>query len=245
MGWNRVLTDVELISLSANPWQLFKAPPRRLWGVSSSGTDTPVNPAVGTVVLTGYAPTIIQPQAVAPGAGSLSITGYAPTVSQAAGQNVTPAAGMLSLSGFAPAVTQTGNQTVLPAAGPLAVTGYAPTITQASPSPNVAPSAGSIVIAGYEPTVIQSGGAGRPRRKFQVETSRGIVEVDTLSEVVEVARAEKRTPKAKNIEVKLAGIKVPTPSLKPNLDYRAIEDRMRAQVQAEIDDEEELLLMML
>lgn len=103
----------------------------------------------------------------------------------------------------------------------------------------------AMVMALGQLSVSQATGAGRLRRKFQVETSRGIIEVDTLDEVAEVARAEKRVPKAKNVEVKLAGIKVPTPSLKPNLDYRAIEDRMRAQVQAEIDDEEGLLLMML
>jgi hypothetical protein len=34
--WNRRLTDSELLSLSLNPWQLFRAPSRRLWVVSGA-----------------------------------------------------------------------------------------------------------------------------------------------------------------------------------------------------------------
>lgn len=202
----------------------------------------------GTISITGYAPTITQgiTTSIVPGVGALAITGYAPSIAQSANQFVAPGVGALTLSGYAPTLAQTANQAILPGAGVLVVTGYAPTVTQASSSPNLTPGAGQLTITGYEPTVTQSGGAGRPKRKpFQVETSRGVLEVDTLDEVADIVRAEKRRPKAAPVEVKLGGIKVSTPSLKPQIDYKAIEARMRAEVQAEMDDEEELLMMLL
>lgn len=84
-------------------------------------------------------------------------------------------------------------------------------------------------------------GAGR-FRKFQVQTKRGIVEVDTLEEahfVIRSARAESVAP----VKVSLEGIKVKVPS-RANVDYRAIEARMRAEINAELEDEDMILLLM-
>jgi hypothetical protein len=143
-------------------------------------TDTPINPGVGAVALTGYSPTIAQsanqsltpaagslgitgyapsisqPQAISAGAGTIAITGYAPVVTQGLTTSIAPGAGTLSLTGYAPALAQTANQNVLPAAGVLAITGYAPVVTQAATSPSLAPDTGSLTITGYAPLVVQS-----------------------------------------------------------------------------------------
>ena len=204
-----------------------------------------VAPAVGSVAITGYAPSIAQGAGlvIAPGAGSIAIAGYAPSLAQSANQAVLTGAGAFALSGYAPAIAQSANVALTPAAGSVSISGYAPTIAQVSASLELT-IVGALTIKGYEPTILQSGGAGRCK-KFQVETSRGVVEVETLDEVAQIARIEKRTPKAQAVTVKLEGMKVSTPSLKPNIDYKAIEERLRAQVQAEMDDEEELLMMLL
>jgi hypothetical protein len=35
--WDRVVSQIELQSIAANPWQLLQAPPRRIWVASASG----------------------------------------------------------------------------------------------------------------------------------------------------------------------------------------------------------------
>lgn len=161
------------------PYNLFKAPSRKLWVSAGGGTDTPVNPGVGTIaitgyapsiaqtanqavapdvgniVITGYAPTISQPQAVNPGVGSLVITGYAPTVTQNVDVPVNPGVGTIAITGYAPTVAQTANQSVLPATGTIAVTGYSPTVSQ-SANQAVTPDVGTITITGYAPIVQQA-----------------------------------------------------------------------------------------
>lgn len=160
------------------PYNLFKSQSRRIW-VASTGTDTPVNPGVGTIaitgyapsiaqtanqaitpnvgniVITGYAPTISQPQAVNPGVGSLTITGYAPTVTQNVDVPVNPGVGTIAITGYAPTVAQTANQSVLPATGTIAITGYSPTVSQ-SANQAVTPDVGTITITGYAPIVQQA-----------------------------------------------------------------------------------------
>jgi hypothetical protein len=180
MGWSRTPTDAEMRSLAENPWQLFRAPERRILVASGApaGTDTPVNPGAGSVAftgyapsiaqsanqsaapgagslgVTGYAPTITQPQAVAANVGSLAITGYAPTVTQAINQAVNPSAGTLAFTGYAPSVAQSANQAAAPGAGSVALTGYAPSVAQ-SAHQGVTPDAGSLTVTGYAPSVVQ------------------------------------------------------------------------------------------
>lgn len=38
--WNRALSPAEVASISANPWQVFEAPPKRLWSNAPSGGST-------------------------------------------------------------------------------------------------------------------------------------------------------------------------------------------------------------
>ena len=173
LAWTRALSDAEMLSLSANPWQLFKAPRRVLRAAGASGTA--VNPGagaisltgyaptlaqtanraltagVGNIAITGYAPTISQPVAVAPGAGAIALTGYAPTVAQPIA--VAPGVGSIALTGYAPAVTQP--HAVAPGAGSLAITGYAPTLAQTA-NQALTPGAGPVALTGYAPTVSQS-----------------------------------------------------------------------------------------
>ncbi len=175
----RQLNDSEVASLSANPWQIFKAQQRRIWVGAAGGTNTAVNPGtgsiaitgyapsiaqtanqaitpnVGNIVITGYAPTISQPQAVNPGVGSLVITGYAPTVTQNVDVPVNPGVGTIAITGYAPTVAQTANQSVLPATGTIAITGYSPTVSQ-SANQAVTPDVGTITITGYAPIVQQA-----------------------------------------------------------------------------------------
>lgn len=179
--WKRRLSVSEIKSLSDNPWQIFKSQSRRIW-VGSTGTDTPVNPGVGTIaitgyapsiaqtanqavapgvgniVITGYAPTISQPQAVNPGVGSLVITGYAPTVTQNVDVPVNPGVGTIAITGYAPTVAQSANQSITPDAGNITITGYAPSVDQ-SANQDVTPDAGLISITGYAPTVEQAAGS--------------------------------------------------------------------------------------
>lgn len=89
-------------------------------------------------------------------------------------------------------------------------------------------------------TAATTEGAGK-FKKFQVQTKRGIVEVDTLEEAHFVIRSLKSDNKAP-VSVALEGVKVKVPS-RATVDYKAIEARMRAEIQAELDDEEILLLM--
>lgn len=129
------LSAAQARALSLNPWQLFKAPARRIWVSAGAPAGTAVDPAVGTIALTGYAPTVAQStnQSVTPGAGSLVITGYAPTVAQP--QAVNPDAGSLVITGYAPTVTQaSASQNILPGVGSLTITGYAPSVAQSSSS---------------------------------------------------------------------------------------------------------------
>lgn len=73
--WNRQLSDAEVAAISANPWQVFKAPTRRLWAPTAGGGGSDV-----TVALTG--------EATAASAGTLTtatektLTGEASTGAQ-------------------------------------------------------------------------------------------------------------------------------------------------------------------
>lgn len=131
-----VLPDALCQQLSVNPWQIFAAPPRRLWAVAAgAASNTPVNPAAGALTITSYAPSVAQSanQSIAPGAGGLAFTGFAPSMVRTAGASVLPGAGALGLTGYPPAVTQTQNIALTLGAAQLAVTGYAPTVAQTAP----------------------------------------------------------------------------------------------------------------
>lgn len=180
LGQNNPMPDAyaEALYNSNYPYSL-EAKPNRIWVSAGGGTDTPVNPAVGSIaitgyapavaqtanqsiapnvgsiVITGYAPSISQPLAVNPAVGSISITGYAPTVTQNVDFPVNPGVGTIAITGYAPTVSQTANQSILPAVGNVAITGYAPAVSQPIA---VNPTVGTLAITGYAPTIAQSVG---------------------------------------------------------------------------------------
>jgi hypothetical protein len=71
-----------------------------------------VAPSVGSIALTGYAPSVARSvkQSAAPGVGSVTITGYAPAVSRTTGgpQAASPGAGQIVITGYTPEVSQSG-----------------------------------------------------------------------------------------------------------------------------------------
>lgn len=103
--------------------------------VAAAGGGTVVSPGVGSLIVTGHAPTIVQTanQAVAPGVGSLLIAGHVPTIAQSNNQVIAPGTASLTITGYAPTISQVaGSQTIQPGVGAIVITGYAPTVVQAS-----------------------------------------------------------------------------------------------------------------
>lgn len=109
-----------------------------------------LTPSAGRATLTGHAPTLAHPQAIAPASGAIQARGYAPTVLLGNAQLVEPVAGRLSVSGNAPSLSQP--ITLSPAAGHAQARGYAPTVTQYA---TVAPSAGRVLATGHAPAIAQ------------------------------------------------------------------------------------------
>lgn len=109
-------------------------------------TTTTLSPAAAALVVTGYAPSIVQTanQDVSPAPAALIVTGYAPTVTQTSGNAISPAPAALVVQGYAPLIEQTRTLEVSPAPGGLVVQGWAPTITQTGqqPAPETMPTPG-------------------------------------------------------------------------------------------------------
>lgn len=162
---------------------------------------TSIAPGVGSIAISGYAPTIAQPKSLAPGPGALTLTGFAPTVGQPHG--VAPAAGTLTLTGYAPTVAQP--HSAVPGTGAIAITGYAPTVTQ-SGAQNVASGAGAVVLTGYAPTVTQGSPAPEPTRNAGFEVGPRFVSFKPLLQRILEARAERRVKPAKDRAAKRAKI---------------------------------------
>lgn len=157
-AFDGVLSEVEMLSLYVNPWQLVEEyDDDDADYVGGGASDTPVAPGAGGIILTGYAPTVARTnhRSVVPGGGGLSIQGFAPTVARTDHKNVAPAAGGLAITGHAPSVTQSSAASILPGAGGLAIVGHAPTVTRSS-NYTAAPAAGALAITGYPPAVAQT-----------------------------------------------------------------------------------------
>lgn len=101
---------------------------------------------VGALTLTGFAPTVATPVAVLSGAGSLTLTGFAPSV--VVNSVVNPGAGQFTLTGFAPTVATPVS--VLPGKGDLTLIGFAPSVAIGT---NVNPGTGQLTLTGFAPTV--------------------------------------------------------------------------------------------
>lgn len=115
-----------------------------------AATGVTATPGVGTLTLTGIAPTVRLTLRRQPGVGALTLTGVAPTVSVTSTATVTPTVGTLTLSGVAPTVRLTLRRQ--PGVGTLTLTGLAPTV-QLAGTATVTPSVGTITLTGVAPTV--------------------------------------------------------------------------------------------
>ena len=153
-----------------------------------------LTPSAGTLTLTGFAPTVAQPQAVTPDVGLLAFTGYAPTLTQSANQALTPSTGTLTFTGFAPAVAQSANQALSPNVGAVVLPGYAPTVEQAG-SLSLTPDAGSLTLTGYAPDVSQAavltkvGGDDVPRAEIWTTRKAKAVRKRIARELVDLKAA--------------------------------------------------------
>jgi len=114
-----------------------------------AGGDVSLTPGVGSLTLTGQAPTIQVDLTVAPGLGTLTLTGLAATITASA--TVAPGAGSLVLTGMAATVAAAHEAT--PGAGSLILTGFAPSVSATGADVTVDSGAGSLVLTGYAPSV--------------------------------------------------------------------------------------------
>ena len=83
------------------------------------------DPSTDTLVLSGYAPTVLRFNAVVPAEDALALEGQAPTVDVT--HSADPAVATLVLEGQAPTAARVDNHVALPAAATLALAGQAPT----------------------------------------------------------------------------------------------------------------------
>jgi hypothetical protein len=74
--YNRVLSDLELVSIFANPWQLFAPLPRRIWApVSAGGGAYTITAAAGSYALAGKTAALLKTRILSAAAGSYALTG--------------------------------------------------------------------------------------------------------------------------------------------------------------------------
>jgi hypothetical protein len=112
--------------------------------------NTPIDPDVGLLTITGFAPVTAQPKAANPGVGALTITGFAPTLVQT--HQALPGVGLLDLEGFGPVITQSDNGS--PQTGLLTLQGLAPSVTLSENS-SLEPGPGLLTFTGFAPKVLQ------------------------------------------------------------------------------------------
>lgn len=101
--WNRALSDAEIASISANPWQLFRDDTSDILIFDMGGTAGPTvlvaNP--GALSLSGQANTFLRNLRLAADPGTLSLTGQAATLVVGAVYPLAADPGALSLAGQA------------------------------------------------------------------------------------------------------------------------------------------------
>lgn len=186
--------------------------------ISGSGfAPTVINPAVaqpgvGSLTLTGYAPTVsvTTPTLVTPGVGAMTLTGAAPTVTASDHQSITPGVGSLTLTGEGPTVAATDHQTATPTAGSLLLTGYAPTVTVEVFSPTITPEPATLTLTAYAPTVTATvdeslgfypggGGDDAPPRKKKRTRTQLVTLANQLDTTLRETLREMRTPTAPSV----------------------------------------------
>lgn len=153
---------------------------------ASGATPVTITPPVGSLTLTGIAPSLVRAYAAAMPLGALAITGTQVGVAFDG-----PDTGVLVLTGFAPSAVVVGNFTITPTLGALAIAGTIATpvrgdqpqtqlgtltIAGLAPTPrkaiqNVMP-AGELTLTGYAPSARigpDSGGTGTAAFAYQYQ----------------------------------------------------------------------------
>ncbi len=94
-----------------------------------------VSPPLGSITISGYAPTTDSNITVSPSAGNIQLDGFVPEF--APPFVMSPTKGDIQLNGFAPTIDTGSNQTVSPTAvGNLQLDGFAPTMDDGSVTPS-------------------------------------------------------------------------------------------------------------
>ena len=202
--------------------------------------------SAGTYSLTGGTAVLKVARQLTANAGTYSITGGSATLTKLTGgiaYSLTGLAGSYSLTGGSAALSVGRKITAL--AGSYSVTGGSANMVKVGiTNYTLTANPGVYSITGGSAVLTWSGeasGAGR-KKKYQVETEKGIIEVDSLEDAQFVIRQAKQKKKESPVSVSLNGVKVKVPS-RANIDYKAAEARLLAQIEAELDDEDILLLL--
>jgi hypothetical protein len=167
---------------------------------------TTVDVPLGTLVLTGNAPTVTATahQTVSVPLATLVLTANAPTVTATANQTVSVPVGTLTLAGFAPEVTGGAGLTVNVPLATLTLTGNAPTVT-ASDHQAVSVPLAELVLTGFAPdveatssvpAVVAPAVGGRGKGAFRVEYGPPILEIDDVEYEVETAQEARKVVNA-------------------------------------------------
>jgi hypothetical protein len=203
---------------------------------AASGSTT----IIGTLAKTAAADTVVASGSVGSNiTGTLARTNAVDTV---VASGSTTVIGSVAKTSLADTVVASGSTTII---GTVARTNAADTVVAVGAAGSITGTVNVTNAADTLYTVAPSNGAGtNKRKKFQVQTENRIIEVDSLDEVADLLKQSK-AKREKVIDVKLDGLKVATPSTKPNIDYKAIEAKLRASIQAEMDDEDDILMLLL
>lgn len=117
--------------------------------VAAAGGGVNVTPGVGSIGITGLAPTLDIPFAVTPGVGEIGITGQVPTIELP--RNMAPGVGSIGITGYVPTVSVP--QVILPGVGAVSVVGLVPTVDAGGDPVSVSPGTGAVAIVGFAPTL--------------------------------------------------------------------------------------------
>ena len=126
--WNRAISPAEVKAWAENPWQIFKAPPRRIW-VASAATGPTYTFSLGVASLTssGTSARLVATRRLAAAAGGFTLTTLAAAL--VAARRIVAAPGALSLAGTAASIKAA--RRLQAAAGAVALTGAAAKLTAA------------------------------------------------------------------------------------------------------------------
>jgi len=158
--WERTLSDAEIRSISANPWQIFKPIPRRIFvPVSAGGATTyTLTAQPGSYSLTGISATLLKSKLITAQTGSYTYTGNTATltfVPNTAVYTLTAQTGTYNYSGTSASISRHRNLTA--SSGAYNINGQQVTITRTTLTPVYTLTAlpGSYSLSGSVATILK------------------------------------------------------------------------------------------